>query len=140
MEENYMDWIAGGNSMTANAEETSAGGLTQVNKEELMEWNPDCMIIDNHGGNVGGVREGILGDPALSNLNAVKNGKLYTVPIGVFLMNHCAEKPLYMLWLAKRVQPEIFADMDFNAEMKYFYEKFYHYQLSDEEIEQILGG
>ncbi len=140
MEENYMDWIAGGNSMTANADETSAGGFTQVNKEALIGWNPDFIIVDNHGGNTQSIKEGVINDPAFSQLNAVKNGNVYTVPIGVFLMNHGPEKPLYMLWLAKTIQPELFKELDFNKEIKYFYDKFYHYQLTDDEITQILDG
>jgi iron complex transport system substrate-binding protein len=140
MEENYMDWIAGGSSMTAKADETSAGGFTQVNKEALLDYNPEYIVVDNHGGNTQAIQASVIADPAFSELSAVKNGRVYTVPVGVFLMNHGPEKPLYMLWLAKTIQPELFKDLDFNKEIKYFYDKFYNYQLSDDEISQILSG
>ena len=140
MEENYMDWIAGGSSMTANSDETSAGGFTQVNKEALLAYNPENIIVDNHGGNTQAIQASVIADPAFSQLDAVKNNHVYTVPVGVFLMNHGPEKPLYMMWLAKTIQPEVFKDLDFNKEIKTFYDKFYHYQLTDDEITQILSG
>lgn len=139
MEENYMDWIAGANSLTANAEETAAGGFTQINLEALLKWNPEYFIVDNHGGNAAGMKESIINDPAYSEVTAIKNGDIYIVPVSIFMLNHGPEKPLYILWLAKTIHPDLFADMDFNQEMKYFYDKFYHYNLTDEEISSILG-
>ena len=140
MEENYMDWIAGGLSITANADETSPGGFTQINKEQLVASNPEYLIVDNHGGNTQSIKASIKNDPAFAQLKAIKDNHVFAIPIGVFLMNHCAEKPLYMLWLAKTFQPELFKDLDFNQEMKYFYNKFYNYKLNDQEITEILNG
>ena len=47
---------------------------------------------------------------------------------------------MQILWAAKTIQPEIFADIDVRAETKAFYKKFMNYELSDAEFEYILKG
>ena len=48
------------------------------------------------------------------------------------------EKPLYMLWTAQIVQPEIFNDYDMRTEITDFYKEFYNYDLTEEQLDEIL--
>ncbi len=50
-----------------------------------------------------------------------------------------AEGALQPLWLAKIFYPEIFTDINLEEEVKKFYLKFYRYELSDEELKEILN-
>ena len=48
------------------------------------------------------------------------------------------EKPLYMKWIATKIQPELFADLDLEAEIVDFYKSFYNYDLSEEQLNEIF--
>ena len=51
----------------------------------------------------------------------------------------CSDSPMMLLWMAKQNHPELFEDIDFNETMKDFYSRFYNFELTDEDIEQILN-
>ena len=83
----------------------------------------------------------IYADPAFSGLKAVQNKKVFGNPKGVFSWDrYGAEAALQILWAAKTIQPELFADVDLKAETKAFYKKFMNYDLSDAEFGYILNG
>ena len=44
-----------------------------------------------------------------------------------------------MLYLAKNIQPDLFADLNMEDEIQNYYETFYGYTLSDENIQNILN-
>ena len=39
-------------------------------------------------------------------------------------------------WLASKIQPELFKDMDMDQEIKDYYEKYYHVTLTDEDLQK----
>ena len=51
----------------------------------------------------------------------------------------CSDSPLVLLWMAKQNQPELFADIDMDEEMKEFYKKFYNVDLSEDDLEKIYN-
>ncbi|WP_373840252.1 ABC transporter substrate-binding protein [Methanospirillum sp.] len=126
---------------------TTAGGINvadeignnrDINAEQLSEWDPDVIIVSSNEGKYVSDDE-IKNNPQLSELKAVKSGSIYHVPIGGFWWDRPSpESPLGFLWLAKTLYPEKFADIDMKSEMKKFFTKFYEYDLSDDEIEQVL--
>jgi hypothetical protein len=60
------------------------------------------------------------------------------VPSGVYLWSvRSAEGSLQPLWLAKIFYPEIFTELNLEAEVKKFFLKFYQYELSNEETKEI---
>ena len=48
------------------------------------------------------------------------------------------EAPLAHLWLAQKLYPDRFADLDLADETMIFIREFYDYDLTDEEVESIL--
>ena len=114
-------------------------GDAKVNPEKLAEWNPDVIIIQ---GSTDGQYpyKDIANNKQLTGLSAIKNGKVYNVPNGGFWWcRPSPESPLGFLWLAKTLYPDKFSDVDMKSEMKTFFKKFYKYDLSDEDAEQILS-
>ena len=98
----------------------------------------DLIIIANEPG----VGQYILTNNQWAPLKAVKGNKVYQMPIGISRWGHPGgmETPLGLFWTAKTVYPEKFADLDLKAEAKDYYQKFFNYSLTDEEMEQILSG
>ena len=105
--------------------------------EQILEWNPDVIII-GEGKSVSA--SNVKNNPQFTNVKAVKNNQVYDCPIGAFWWDRPSpESPLGIMWLAKTLYPKECADIDLAKETKEFYKTFYHYDLSDEEVYDILN-
>ena len=134
----YNQWwtdITGG---TNPAEEKS--GFYNVNMEQILAWNPDIIYITNFcETQPEDILENKIEGQDWSEVKAVKKGQVYKIPMGEYRWAPPnAESPLMLMWLAQKHQPELFADYDIGEEIKKFYSKFYHYELSDREVYKIL--
>jgi iron complex transport system substrate-binding protein len=127
---------------------TTAGGINvaaeigaerDIVLEQLLVWNPDVMILSSNEGTFVSV-EDITGNTQLEDIKAVTDGELHLCPVGTFWWDRPApEAILGITWLAKTLYPESFADVDLKALSKDFYNRFYDYELSDEEFNAFLA-
>ncbi len=129
--------LCGGRSVTESISNTH---FPEVTLEQLIAWNPDILIIDNHGREAEKVIKMIYNDRNWSVITAVKNKRIHRIPSGVFFLSKGSSKPVYLLWLAGQLAPERFTDIDMVKEMKIFFKEFYHYDLSTKEAEHALKG
>ena len=125
------------------SEDLKAGSRTQIDYEQLMEWNPDVVFID-HGGINGGdtverVRQEMLSGQQYAQLAAVENDAVYLVPSGVFYWDMGLQKVLLVMNMAKTLYPDKFEDLDMAREVQEFYQTFYDYPLTREQAEKILN-
>ncbi len=126
---------------------TTAGGINvadeigigrDIDPEILTTWDPEVIIVSSNEGKYIPDEE-IYGNPQFSQLKALKAGEIYHIPVGGFWWDRPSpESPLGFLWLAKTLYPDKFADIDMKSETKKFFSTFYGYDLSDEEIDQVL--
>lgn len=124
------------------SEELKAGSRTQIDYEQLMEWNPDVIFID-HGGINGGntverVRQDLLAEKQYANLTAVQKDAVYLVPSGVFYWDMGLQKVLLVMNMAKTLHPDKFENLDMVQEVQEFYQTFFDYDLSREQAQKIL--
>lgn len=127
---------------------TTAGGINVaeglgINRdtsiEQIVKWNPDVIILSSNEGTFIPIRE-VKDNPQLGSIAAVKNNEIYECPIGSFWWDRPSpEAPLGMLWLAKILCPDKFADIDLKSETKHFYQTYYGYTLSDKEYVNFLN-
>ena len=129
-------WIKLGGGVNAINTE---GSMIEVSAEEIINANPDIIIV---GGNDTDTQiKKIKEHPAFSGSNAVKNGKIYGNPKGVFSWDrYGAENVLQILWAAKTIQPDLFKDVNMKVKTKEFYKEFLNHDLSDTEYGYILKG
>ncbi|MDO4626408.1 MAG: ABC transporter substrate-binding protein [Pasteurellaceae bacterium] len=130
------DWInkAGGKNALPDQ-----ANLVDVSMEELIKANPDVIIIGSTNAQNG--VDKILNDPSWQSITAVKNKHVFVNPLGTFPWDrYSAEEALQILWAAKLFHPELFKDVDMIAKTQAFYQKYYHYELSKQNAEQILKG
>jgi len=122
----------------------SAGGLSDkkqteafVNIEQVLLWNPQVIITHEDG-----AKEEIMGSAQWSSVDAVKTGKIYKMPNGISRWGHpgSVETPLALLWTVKTIYPDYAASIDIEKETRYFYKKFFNYNLSDKMLKEILSG
>jgi iron complex transport system substrate-binding protein len=130
------DWInvAGG----INAAEVVGNGRP-VTMEQVAAWNPDVIIVGTAPNQDS--RQAILDDPRWRQIKAVREGRVFVNPSGAYLWDrHSAEAALQILWAAKILHPEQFADLDLNSETRRFYKRFFHYELTDSELTSIMNA
>ena len=113
----------------------------EVTAEQLFSWDPDIILVDNHGGLPGLVMESMYRENGKwSTLSAVQNKQLHRIPAGVFFLDKGSTTTLLVLWMATFLQPELFADIDMIEEVKYYYSEFYEFDLTDEQAQNVIDG
>jgi iron complex transport system substrate-binding protein len=128
------DWISmAGGVNAANV----VSNARPVSMEQIAAWNPDVIIVGTAPNEEN--RRAILNDPRWSQIKAVRTGRVFVNPSGVYLWDrHSAEAALQVLWAAKTLHPHRFADLDLRKETKSFYAKFFNHMLTDAEYDTIM--
>jgi iron complex transport system substrate-binding protein len=120
--------IAGGINVAKDLPAGSAGwGGVDVSKEQIVKWNPDIILV--HAGTkeddgIHGSIEGILSDPALQSVNAVKNKQVYGTK-GWATGWDPATGLCECLYLAKIFLPDEFKNLDVDSECNDILKEFY---------------
>ena len=104
------------------------GSKAYTTLEQIYAWDPDLIIC-----NEAKVDDYILSDSKWQGMRAVREKRVYQIPIGVTRWGHpnSVETPLAMMWLAKLLHPDIFAQLDIEQQIRDFYRTFYDYSLDD---------
>lgn len=128
--------IAGGVNLSSELEASDFKISKTINEEQVLLFAPDLIITNSRQS-----RDAILANAAFKGLGAVKNKQVFVVPQGVYLWSvRSAEGALMPLWLGKTLYPSEFKDLNLEQKTREFYEKFYNYKLSDDELKGILEG
>ena len=129
-------WIrVAGGANVAGEHGVSGMGKT-VSPEDLVRWNPEVIIAMSPA-----VRDEILKSPALKDLAAIRSGRVFVNPKGVYSWGvRSADEALQVLWAAKTLHPELFAEIDLIAEVKRFHRLFYRFELTDADVRRMLAG
>lgn len=99
-------------------------GYKQVTIEQIMKWNPSVIFVQDR---YEKVVDEIRTSSAWQEVSAVKNGKIYVAPEYAKPWGHpCPESmALGELWLAKKLYPDKFSDIDMQEKVNEFYKTFY---------------
>lgn len=118
-------------------------GKKEITIEEFIAANPDIIIIrgSNAFGVYGGqrVKDDLMNDPALAQVNAIKNNQVYLNPVGIdFWSFYSPELALQVLWAAQLFHPEEFKQVDIIEESQAFYKNFFDYEFTEEDIRKMI--
>lgn len=110
------------------------------NMEQVLQWNPDIIYIGNFCElQPEDILQNRVRGQDWSQVNAVKNGRVYKVPLAGYRWDPpSVESPLMWKWLAQQHHPEMF-NYSMLEELKNFYKKVYDYELSDQKAKEILN-
>ncbi len=116
-------------------------GTAVVNMEQIYKWDPDIIYITNF---TETLPEDLLGNKIngqdWSRVKAVKNHQVYKEPLGIYRWYPpSTDVPLMLKWLAQKNYPGLFNDYSIETEIKTYFKQFYHYQLRDSQVRQILN-
>jgi iron complex transport system substrate-binding protein len=124
--------IAGGK----NAAEGYSKGDNKISIDEIYKWNPDLVILFSY--NSVKINDSFT-DQKLQSLPALRSKNIFQMP--KYLM--CWELPvpesiLGTMWLQNLMYPKK-TTYNLTNEIKEFYNKFYHINLTNSDINQILN-
>ena len=120
-----------------------AKGYAKVNVEQIYAWNPDVFYLDGPG-LLNIKTEDVYNNSVegfdFSNLKSVKDKRVYNSKLGMWnWLTPNPDAPLVLAWLASETYPDAFKDYDLKKVIKDYYQKWYNYELSDEQIEDMFN-
>lgn len=116
--------------------------VAQVSLEQIYEWDPDVIFLNSFSAFTA---EDIANGTAVaghdwSGLTSVQNGDFYKMPLGMYYwFPPCSDSPLALQWMAQKLYPDVFADIDMDQEIKDFFQQFYGVTLSDEDLNTLYN-
>lgn len=132
------EWISYAGAKLATADDLEGRNL-EIAAEKFLEIDPDIIMIGAQ--NQADVYDLLLADEVLSGLSAISNNKVYRIPMGIFpWCRNGPEAAIQVVWAAKLLHPDRFADIDIAETARDFYKEFYGIDVSDETLDGILAG
>jgi iron complex transport system substrate-binding protein len=123
--------------LAQNVAGETRGGLGTVSIEQVLVWNPDVIVTIERD-----FATKVYDDPAWSTVAAVKARRVHLaprLPFGWVDFPPSVNRLIGLWWLAKILYPDLFPE-DLRALTREFYDKFYHVQVTDPQIERLLAG
>jgi iron complex transport system substrate-binding protein len=117
---------------------TGSGTGDEYTMEDILQMNPDYIVVgydENHE-----YYDAIMNNPDWQSLEAVKNGDVYEAPYGPYSWMGgppSVNRLLSMIWLGNLFYPDVF-DYDVDERIKEYYSLFYHYDLTDNELSELM--
>lgn len=110
-------------------------GLKVYDLEDLLQWDPQMIFLTQHG-----AADDLRSNPLYRGVSAVKNDAIVLVPtVGHMWGGHTVEAPIAACWIMHKLYPDLMPKADLYKEVKFFYKTFFAYEMSDEEIEEIIN-
>ncbi len=134
--QNKIIELAGGISVSANL---SGSGWNVVNLEQVIAWDPDYIFIVTYRDNPSpeDIVDKIMNDTNWQTVKAVKEGHVYAVPGGFDSWDMPTPKwVLCLLWMAKKMHPDLFADLNMAEKTQEFFMTIYN--MTPEQAQQFV--
>lgn len=133
LNQDWMD-LAGAVNVAGNWFPAHSSANGEGSSEQIIAADPQVIIAMNRRD-----AEFIQQSPQWQSIDAVRNGRIYTNPRGMFWWcRETSEEALQFLWLATVLYPDAFADIDMRNETATFYQTFYGITLTPQQITDIL--
>lgn len=127
---------AGGVNVAKDYSLDAGGNSITVDAEQIVAWNPQFIMASSQAG-----KEAIMADSSLSTVDAVVNDNVEVCPYGVYLWCvRSGEGSMLPLWIGVNLYPELFEDIYMETVVHDFFNSWYNYDISDNEVTNILAG
>lgn len=115
---------------------TATRGLVNVSLEQVLAWNPDVIVtVDPN------FHAAVWNDPRWAAVKAVRERRVHLsplLPFGWVDFPPGVNRVIGVRWLGAMLYPDAFPE-DLRAETRAFYRMFFHVELSDAQLDQLLG-
>jgi iron complex transport system substrate-binding protein len=123
--------------LAQNVAGETRGGLGTVSIEQVLVWNPQVIVtIDQD------FAAKVYDDPAWAPIEAVRTRRVHLspkLPFGWVDFPPSVNRLIGLWWLAKILYPDRFPE-DLRALTRTFYDKFYHVNVTDAQLDRVLAG
>lgn len=127
-----IEWVipaAGAVSCTADIHPEGSCTFTA---EDVLNWNPDAIFM------ISDQSDELKADEQINSVNAIVNDQLFIYPtVGHFIAGS-SEAPLAVLYTAWLLYPDLYSEEELADDMYDFYDTFFNYQMTDEELHNII--
>lgn len=108
-----------------NVAESTVKGFKQVSMEQVIAWDPQVIFVQDR---YPSVVRAIAQDPKWQTIDAVKHHRVYLMPEYAKAWGYPMPEALAIgeLWMAKKLYPQKFADVDMQKQADAYYQRFYH--------------
>lgn len=133
--------MAGGFPVWSDA--SPGTGWTQVSLEQVAAWDADHIFIISYTANASDVVATLQGDAQWQSLRATQDGQLHAFPGDFYSWDQPDTRwILGLTWLAGRLHPELFPDLDIMGEAQQFYQTLYRLEpaVFDQKILPVFKG
>ncbi|MEN6418611.1 MAG: ABC transporter substrate-binding protein [Clostridiaceae bacterium] len=130
-----LDLLA--NNLAVVDEPSSKGSGNEVDLEQILLWNPDVILFAP-----GSIYSTVGSDPAWQQINAIKNGTYYEVPMGPYNwmgFPPSVQRYLGMMWMAQLLYPDA-AQYDLYTEVAEYFKLFYHSDLTQAQYDALVAN
>lgn len=112
-------------------------GKNFVGIEQILIWNPQVILASEPE-----ALKLMLEDRKWRAIDAVKDGRVYQMPIAISRWGHpgSIETPMAILWTAHKLYPSLFPEINMETETKNYYKHFFNYDLSESKVRAVLEG
>ena len=115
--------------------------MPYINMEQVYQWNPDVVFITNFSPRLPqDLLDNAIPQDDWSTVKAVQTGRVYKFPLGMYRwFPPSSDTPLSLMWMAKTLHPDLFADIDLDQMVKDYFQKFYGVELTAEDLHKIYN-
>ncbi|MEA4873001.1 MAG: ABC transporter substrate-binding protein, partial [Synergistaceae bacterium] len=125
------------NNLAVVDEPSSKGSGNEVDMEQILKWNPDVILFAP-----GSIYSTVGQEKAWQEVNAIKNGEYYEVPMGPYNwmgFPPSVQRYLGMMWMAQLLYPDT-AKYDLYAAVTEYFQMFYHTTLTQEQYDALVAN
>ena len=136
---NMITRAGGLNVATQEGSDQTNSANEGVNFEQILKWDPDYIVLGNFSKiTPEQIYNNELADQDWSQLTAVKNKRVYKVPMGLYRWDAPnTEAHLFMEWFAKMLHPDMTGNIDLEGDTKEYYKTLFNHDVTDEEMKMI---
>ena len=137
----FGQWWADAIGAQNVGQEMTTDNSVTVNMEQIYDWNPSLIFITNFTtAYPNDLYQNTVGNYDWSPVDAVKNERIYKMPLGMYRSyTPGVDTPITLLWLAKTVYPEQFADIDIIMETQKYYKEVFDIDLTADQAASIFA-
>jgi iron complex transport system substrate-binding protein len=108
------------------SDESMGSGWSKVGMEQIADWDPDVILLTAYREDVVAIHSRLESDSIWKLLPAVRQERFYAFPGDYFSWDQPnARWILGLLWTARRLHPNAFADLDLKAHATAFFDQMY---------------
>ncbi len=134
-------WCDAVGAVNAAEEVPADNSNALITMEQVYKWNPDVIFITNFTPALpDDLYRGKIGGHNWSGVKAVKERAVYKMPLGTYRSyTPGVDTPVTLMWLAQKVYPRLFKNVDMKKEVRDYYKRLYGITLDEKQIERIYN-